>query len=215
MTCRDIFDKIKEENVMHEKILNQKIIESQTNLKNILQKIKAEMEKNAIFSDVNYDDYQATSIKTTESPKQTQIQETQSFKESGKKLANTLEKVLNHEKRSRRNSAQLKRNKKKKFNQIIPETQKIKNLKIIRNKKVQFIIQKIQQIISQVVKEIILKPTKIILIQIKHIPCQQYNLFNLVAIFLQNHLKKKKLKKILKTKIPIKKILNRIALEVK
>lgn len=115
MTCRDIFDKIKEENVMHEKILNQKIIESQTNLKNILQKIKAEMEKNAIFSDVNYDDYQATSIKTTESQKQTQIQETQSIKESGKKLANTLEKVLNHEKRSRRNSAQLKRNKKRKI----------------------------------------------------------------------------------------------------
>ena len=57
MKCREIFDKINEENKAHQEKLSQKIKESNNNLKDILKKIKVQMEKISTFSDLDdYDD---------------------------------------------------------------------------------------------------------------------------------------------------------------
>ena len=57
MKCREIFDKINEENKAHQEKLSQKIKESNNNLKDILKKIKVQMEKISTFSDIDdYDD---------------------------------------------------------------------------------------------------------------------------------------------------------------
>ena len=56
MKCREIFDKMNEENKSHQEKLSQKIKESNNNLKDILKKIKVQMEKISNFSDL--DDYE-------------------------------------------------------------------------------------------------------------------------------------------------------------
>lgn len=60
MACKEIFDKLKEETNLQEEILNKKIKEGNENLKNILQKIKHEMEKISIYSSVNYEGFKTT-----------------------------------------------------------------------------------------------------------------------------------------------------------
>ena len=62
MACKEIFDKLKEETNLQEEILNKKIKEGNENLKNILQKIKHEMEKISIYSSVNYEGVKTTNI---------------------------------------------------------------------------------------------------------------------------------------------------------
>ena len=56
MKCREIFDKMNEENKSHQEKLSQKIKESNNNLKDILKKIKVQMEKISNLSDL--DDYE-------------------------------------------------------------------------------------------------------------------------------------------------------------
>ena len=67
MKCREIFDKMNEENKSHQEKLSQKIKESNNNLKDILKKIKVQMEKISNFSDLDdYEDgrsYTETTIK--------------------------------------------------------------------------------------------------------------------------------------------------------
>lgn len=62
MACKEIFDKLKEGTNLQEEILNKKIKEGNENLKNILQKIKHEMEKISIYSSVNYEGVKTTNI---------------------------------------------------------------------------------------------------------------------------------------------------------
>ena len=55
MKAKEIFEKIKKENLENEINLVKKINEGNENLKNTLQKIKKDMEKISIYSKVNYD----------------------------------------------------------------------------------------------------------------------------------------------------------------
>lgn len=55
MDTEEIFNKIKEENIKYEKNIANRIMEGNENLKKTLAKIKKEMEKLSIHSNVNYD----------------------------------------------------------------------------------------------------------------------------------------------------------------
>lgn len=57
MNSQEVFAKMKEENKIQEEKLAQKIMEGNENLKKTLQKIKKDMEKISLYSNVNYDSY--------------------------------------------------------------------------------------------------------------------------------------------------------------
>lgn len=94
MTCREIFDKIKTQTELHEQKLHHKMEESQSNLKNILKKIKNDMEKNAIYSDVNYNLFQSSTALSTEKKEVISLKHS---KQNDKKLNNCLKNILFNE----------------------------------------------------------------------------------------------------------------------
>ena len=57
MNSQEVFAKMKEENKIQEEKLAQKIMEGNENLKKTLQKIKKDMEKISLYSNVNYDSF--------------------------------------------------------------------------------------------------------------------------------------------------------------
>ena len=81
MNSQEVFAKMKEENKAQEEKLAQKIMEGNENLKKTLQKIKKDMEKISLYSNVNYDSFKRdpnpqTSLSVQPIPNHTQIDST-------------------------------------------------------------------------------------------------------------------------------------------
>ena len=81
MNSQEVFAKMKEENKAQEEKLAQKIMEGNENLKKTLQKIKKDMEKISLYSNVNYDSFKndpnpQTSLSVQPIPNHTQIDST-------------------------------------------------------------------------------------------------------------------------------------------